>query len=291
MDPIVGTAIAKAAGSVGKDAGREGERLLARVLGPSADEIGEALRRYTSLRMRNVGRIVEKADRKQRGRAGTGKVPPRVAHRLLDDGSYCDDELMAEYLGGVLAASKTPNGRDDRAVVWSSLVASMSTLQIRAHFLLYREWAAVLQGRSDILLGQTKARMDTQMHIELASFLESLCRDGDVPHLEALSHAILGLRRLDLLGTEFGWGKSEALAKSGFKGPYGSALVVTLAYQGLELYGWAQGVAGLSHQDFITRAEVFGEEEIPRLRDVSFPRLPDAPEADVAAVQVTRTSE
>lgn len=282
VDPIIGAAIAKAVGSSGETAGAEGGRLLARVLGPAADEIGEGLRRYTNLRMQNVGRIVNKADRKRGRVESDGQVPPRVAHRLLDEGSYCDDELMAEYLGGVLAASKTPDGRDDRAVVWSSLVASMSTLQIRAHFLLYREWAAVLRGRTDINLGKVDASRETRLHVELASFLRGLVQEDGIDYLEALSHSIMGLRRLDLLGNDYGWGKRESMVQSGFTGPYEIALNVTLSQQGLELYGWAQGVSGLSYQDFATRAEVFGEEDLPRLASVAFPLLPERPQEEEA---------
>jgi len=57
---------------------------------------------------------------------------------------------MAEYLGGVLAASRSRGGRDDRAIAWSNLVTSLSSVQVRAHFLLYREWAALLRGRSRV---------------------------------------------------------------------------------------------------------------------------------------------
>lgn len=268
MDPLTGAAIAKTASKAAKGVEGQTEGLLKRVLGPAADEIGEALARYSSFRLRNVGRIVEKADQKS---SADGEVPPRVAHRILDDGSYCDDELMAEYLGGVMAASKTPGGRDDRGVSWSATVSDMSSLQIRAHFLLYREWARLLRGRPDLQLGLTADRESVDIHIELAHFLEAIVKGSDVPHLEALNHAIQGLRRLGLLEKQFAWGKVAEMP--GYEGPFASALVVGLSYQGLELYGWAQGVPGLSFQDFATRAQVFAEDEIPPLTMIAFPKL------------------
>ena len=121
------TSIAKAADAVAEESGKVFSTLMIKMLGPSADEIGEALRRWTSYRVRNVKRIAAVADRRAQGREGV--VPPRLAHTVLEEGSYCDDELMAEYLGGVLAGGRTPSGRDDRAVTWSKLITSMSTLQ------------------------------------------------------------------------------------------------------------------------------------------------------------------
>jgi hypothetical protein len=72
---------------------------LSRVFGPSADAPGQALGRGTEFRLRNIGRIVEKADQKLGDRAdGPGSVPLRVIGTILDEGSYCDDELIVEYL-------------------------------------------------------------------------------------------------------------------------------------------------------------------------------------------------
>jgi hypothetical protein len=55
-----------------------------------------------------------------------------------------DNEVLVEYLSGVLASSRTSDGQDDSGISWSSLLSTMSSVQIRAHFLLYREWAELL---------------------------------------------------------------------------------------------------------------------------------------------------
>lgn len=192
VDPLSGAAVAKALSAAGGEGAKETGRLLGRVLGPSADEIGEALRRYTAFRVGNVARIAEKAESKGAGR-GEREVPPRVAHRLLEEGSYCDDELMVEYLSGVLAASSTPGGRDDRAVVWSDMVTGLSSLQVRAHFLLYREWAVRLHGRSDLNLGMEAPRAQCEIHVELVEFLNALVAGHNVDPIAAVNHAIVVL--------------------------------------------------------------------------------------------------
>src|SRR5215469_17111740 len=79
--------------------------LLVRVLGTSADAVDEALRRFTAYQLRNVERILQRADAKSRSAEESSSVSLRVAHVLLEDGSYCDDELMADYLGGLLLAA------------------------------------------------------------------------------------------------------------------------------------------------------------------------------------------
>ncbi len=81
--------------------------LLKRVLGPPADALGDALARWVEFRTVNVGRVVEIADRKLSARGDqAGEVPIRVGARILEEGSYCDDQVVAEYLGGVLAVGQ-----------------------------------------------------------------------------------------------------------------------------------------------------------------------------------------
>jgi hypothetical protein len=62
VDPVAGSAFAEVAVASDTVAGEVTPKLLMRVLGPSADEMGEALRRWTSYRVGNVQRIVQAAD-------------------------------------------------------------------------------------------------------------------------------------------------------------------------------------------------------------------------------------
>jgi translation elongation factor EF-G len=66
-----------------------------------------------------------------------GQIPPRVLKEVLAEGYFCEDELQAMYLGGVLASSKGPVSRDDRAIAYCSLVNSLSSYQLRTHCILY----------------------------------------------------------------------------------------------------------------------------------------------------------
>jgi hypothetical protein len=277
-DPLVGIAVAKSVSEAGAEADTEhvARGLLIRVLGSSADAISEALGRYTAYRVRNVQAIVEHADAKSRDISGTRKVVnPRVAHVLLEDGSYCDDELMADYLGGVLAGSRTQHGRDDRAVAWSNVIISLSALQVRAHYLLYREWAARLRDIDDFNLGMSQGRYEATMDIELSEFLPILTQNSEVPAQDALGHSIPGLIRVGLLEDDYSIGPRE---NAGEPDPqFDHLLRVRPSVMGLELYGWAQGLPGLSPGDFQAKAAVFElADAIPRLDSAMLPSLPEA---------------
>jgi hypothetical protein len=260
-DPILGTVLAKAVGATGPESEKAAAGLFMRVLGPSADEIGEALRRYTAYRLRNVGRIVETADDKAGNAEDDAIVNPRVARVLLEEGSYCDDPLMTNYLGGVLAASRTQDGRDDRAVTWSRLLADLSALQIRAHYLLYREWADRLHGIY-INLGLGENCQKATMHVESDEFETVLAAGSGVDGYTAMTHALYGLAGAGLIQDDFSSGTSRksGLFKRGsayIKSKFEQVLDVRPSPSGLELYGWAQGLPGLAPNEFPIKAVPF----------------------------------
>jgi hypothetical protein len=264
-DPIIGTVLAKA---VGAAAGSESEKaatgLFMRVFGPSADEVGEALRRYTAYKLRNVGRIVENADAKSSAKPAGGMVNTRVAFVLLEEGSLCDDELMANYLGGVLAGGRSADGRDDRGISWSRLVTSLSSLQIKAHYLLYREWAVRLAGVEAKSMQSHNLDRYTLI-VDTTEFLGLLVSGTDVDPWEALNHSIYGLVTAGLIG-DYWWDsrkRSNFLSK---RLPFSSSLGVAPTPTGLELYGWAQGLPGITPFEFPKKAKAFDTEPpIPRI--------------------------
>jgi hypothetical protein len=115
-----------------------GAKLIHDVCGPSAKYLSKELESYTKLGVKNLKRVFTKAAKhlETRGKK-EGAVPPRVLKNVLQEGYFCEDELQAEYLGGILASSKGPTTRDDRGVTYSSLLSSLSSYQIRTHYILY----------------------------------------------------------------------------------------------------------------------------------------------------------
>src|SRR4051812_5190490 len=102
--------------------------LVFQILGPPARAMGTSLESLVEFCAANVGRIFRNAGQKLGPSLDEpGSVPPRVLARIIDDGAFADDTLLVDYLGGVLASAKTPEGRDDRAVMWSSQVGRLSS--------------------------------------------------------------------------------------------------------------------------------------------------------------------
>jgi hypothetical protein len=280
MDPLIAGALVKAAIDAGSEDAKTTGGLLTRALGPTADVLGQALAQFTDYRLRNVGKIVGRSEKKARETGRTGSVHPRVAHRVIEEGSFCDDAVMADYLGGVLAGSRTPSGRDDRAVVWSDLVAGLSAAQIRLHYLLYREWAIRLHGRTEVNLGMVQGANQAVMYVELNQIVEALrVADDDREIFGVFKHAIVGLHRQGLVNEQYAHG-ARAQSESP-DAPYEHVLNVGPSMAGIELYGWAQGLPGLTPSAFILEALPFDVD--PPLRRLDTAVLPRVEGANTSA--------
>jgi hypothetical protein len=114
---------------------------------------------------------------------------------------------MVEYLGGLLAGSKSPGGRDDRAVTWTRIVTGLSSFQIRAHYLLYRELASHLHNQApDLDMSYEPQMKRATLYLDLDEFeaaLMALIEDGSEDSAESpeaiLRHSLFGLCRIGLL--------------------------------------------------------------------------------------------
>ncbi len=134
-----------------------GAKLIYDACGPTAKYLGGELASYTEVGLKNLRRIFEHAAQRSNAQNKVnGQVPPRVLKNILSEGYFCEDELQASYLGGVLASSKGPVPRDDRAVAFCSLISSLSSYQLRTHFILY---TAIL--RTSVLSVQPPGDLET----------------------------------------------------------------------------------------------------------------------------------
>jgi hypothetical protein len=218
---------------------------LGRVLGPAADEVAEALRRFTARRLENVGRVVENADAKA---TGDGVVPERVAFRVLDEGSYSDDQLVVEYLGGVLASSRTPLGRDDRGNTWTALVARLSTYHLRTHYIMYSAAQRLLHGRKinlqDASEAQSQARVWMPFDVYIAAMEFNEAEDGAA----MMANSLWALSREGLIGS-MASGSVEKLKENSHPWIPADGIVYGLTVPGIELFMWAAGRG----QGYVTR--------------------------------------
>lgn len=273
LGPIIGAAIKAQADTPEQKAV---VRLWERVLTPSADALGVALGRWTEQRVANLGRVVEKADKKAGGRNGI--VSPRVTRDVIEEGSLSDDEVMAEYYSGILAGSRSEDGSDDRAVPWTKLIGGLSTYQLRMHFLLYREWAKRLTDHPELELNIHSGRVMATLRVNLREALRLVGWKQGMSTESLTMHCLSGLIRAGLLGETFRYGPSE---EDGLVVPWPSYLEVNMAIAGMELYAWALGRPELPIRRFPELASIeLDDEPLPALSGSNLARLDPAQPGD-----------
>lgn len=167
-----------------------------RLLGPTLDAIGQDIAdRYSESRQRNFVRIARNAEAKAGDALDQpGSVNPRIAEVILEDGSWCDGPVMAEYFGGILANSRSPDGGDDRGLSWAGLVSRLCTSDIHLHYLFYDAFHVLYLGSEELELGRGAVRDRLMIYmgrrnILMAMGVEPNRQNGDkylVPSMNAL---------------------------------------------------------------------------------------------------------
>jgi hypothetical protein len=108
-----------------------------KLLGPSTKYLGGKTQELTEWAVKNIENIFLNAKNKLGDNINEpGIVPPRVLRGIINEGAYCEDKIAAEYLGGVLASSRSDTTRDDRGVTINALISRLSVYQMRALFFL-----------------------------------------------------------------------------------------------------------------------------------------------------------
>ncbi len=221
------------------------KELVQKILGPTADYLGGGLANWTQRAVKNTGRVFENAARKLGGQIDkTGAVPPNVLKGILENAPFCDDELGAEYFGGVLASSRTQVGRDDRGAAFISLVERLSTYEIRAHFVFYSAIRSLYQGLA-INIAAPAGRWRLETFIPTQDFA-ALMEFGVGENFEnILAHVMFGLTREALIDANFGYGPLSHI-----KGDYPAAttggVLFTPSPLGTDFFLWAHGRGDLN---------------------------------------------
>jgi len=163
-----------------------GEWILQKTLGPVLVEIGDDLKRvYTKGR----DKIIEKAYKKIDNPEDNKSANLRIAHDVLTNGAFTDNEICAEYFGGVLASSRSEGGENDDAMQLLNTIKSLSSKQLYLHYIIYNSLNKLLTaeetpinvGQSDQIqrkriwlnleeLNKLKIKHDTDFNILLESY-------------------------------------------------------------------------------------------------------------------------
>jgi hypothetical protein len=235
MDPQT-TALVVLGGVVGQD-------FLKKLLGPAADYLGEQGKELTRKAVENLGRILTIARRKLGNRAEQpGSIPPRTVQKLLTDGSFIDDDVCAEYFGGVVASSRSQTGRDDRGTFFLDMIGRLSTYQIRAHYVFY-SCLRQLYRAPDCDLDNIQHCDAARVYIAEGAFKRAMDYQPSEDAERLTSHVLWGLAKEQLIG-HFISGSAELLRRMKSSVP-GDGIVMTPTPVGAELFLWAHGRADL----------------------------------------------
>ena len=102
------------------------KEILTKVLGPTADYLGNETKNLVEKCNVNLNHVFSRAKAKLGTRLDEpGGVSPRVFRHVFEDGRFAEEDIVVEYYGGLLAGSKSPTGRDDRALPYLAKVQQM----------------------------------------------------------------------------------------------------------------------------------------------------------------------
>lgn len=226
--------------------------LLNKLLGPTAEYLGNELQSFVQKRIENVRRIFSIAQRRLGDKLEEpGIVSPRVLKRVIGEGSFCEDALSLEYFGGVLASSRNKVGRDDRGSAFMELIGRLSTYQIRSHYILYTVMKRLYDG-TGLNVGLDVDRKKMRTYVPLSTYVVAMeFAERERPDL-ILEHVIYGLVKEQLIGSDFAIGSPKTLPTY-FKEGMEPGFIVEPSGLGIELYLWAHGRSDLAMKEFINR--------------------------------------
>lgn len=242
VDPGTGLAIL--------GSGIVGAKVIEKILGPSADYIGEQIKEWTKKRIENTSKIFKNAEEKLGDKINNkGRVPPKVLKGVLEDGAWCEEDLQIEYFGGVLASSRSSISRDDRGAYFVSLISRLSTYQLRTHYLIYQSFKTQFNGLK-MNVAHSDGRDKMKILIPYLTYYQALDFSEEEmqnsPYL--LEHSIVGLYTEKLIDN-YVYGSSNDL-KDNFDVEVEDGIVIKPSMLGVELFMWAYGFGQRGNNDF-----------------------------------------
>ncbi len=228
--------------------------LVPKILGPTADYIGEGLKELTTKGVQNIQRVFQSAAKKLGNKINSpGQVPPRVLKNILNEAYFCDSEVGAEYFGGILASSRSNDSRDDRGAYFAAMVGRLSTYQIRSHYIIYQCFKHVFDGRR-LPFNHMELREKASVFIPLRNYIDAMDCKGCEDMTPYLNHACVGLIKESLISDYFAHGESRFYRvhpPTGLESAKALGIVLAPTRLGLELFLCSHGEGWQSiHQFF-----------------------------------------
>lgn len=155
-----------------------------KLLGKTAEEISKDI---SSLYSIGKDKIIDFATRKISNIDDGKQANLRVARDVFWGGSFTEEAICAEYFGGILASSRSEDGKDDSGVYYVDIIKSLSSAQLHLHYVLYRSLNKLFLSdttKSNLNVGQSTELYSVKLYLS-AIELNSLGLNIDID-LEAL---------------------------------------------------------------------------------------------------------
>lgn len=167
---------------------------LSRVCLPAAEEYGLLLRdNVASWRLQRAALLAKKAEEKVRLHHGDENVVvhPRIAHSVLDEGSWVEDDVVHDMWAGLLASGCDMDGSDDSNIVFIGLLKQLTSIQVR--ILRFAVESADKYVTSVGWPVGESVRVDINRLQEIAGTRDLLRLDRELDHLRSLELIGAGL--------------------------------------------------------------------------------------------------
>ena len=241
-------------GLVALGAGIGGKDIIVKLLGPTADYIGVGFKDFTEKRVKNVKTIFDNANKKLGEDINNeGQVPPIVLKGIFEEGSWNDNELASEYFGGVLASSRSGVSRDDRGAYFNKIISSLSTYQLRSHYLFYNYFKLLFNGK-DLSFSHSKGREKMTVFISIKNIFKNfdLSQDEIEQFPSIFIHVITGLVNAGLIDNYYHFGPIDHL-KGHFKDVKEEGILIRPSDLGVTLYLWVHGKGQISREKYLEK--------------------------------------
>ena len=242
--------------------------LIVKLLGPTADYLGGESKNMVKKGVENLKRIFSHSAEVLGSKIDQpGAVSPRVLKHIINEGTFCEDRLSAEYFGGVLASSRTNHSRDDRGLSFVSLISSMSTYQIRSHYIFYTVIRNIFKGKN-IEVGVSSSRRSMATFIPMKVYTESMDYLGGEDNNTILGHCLFGLYRLGLIDRNWASGEIDTIKKL-YAQAEGPGIHIIPSPIGMELYLWVHGHSSCSIHHFLDEKIYFNTSKVLKVPEGS----------------------
>lgn len=219
--------------------------LIAKVLGPTADYVGNETKDLVEASARNLKAIFRSAYKKLSalGVDEANAVNLRVLKEVLSEGRFVDHEVTQSYFAGVLCSAKTDPSADDRGVFYISIIKKLSSYQVTLHYIAYLALSAALRSKDIDYFEKIKNRSSLKVYIPSDLLFDAFGITSKSDFYTKTEHSLSGLSDSSLIGP--GAGLVDGIKEGRFDAIGGSGVVLTPTLLGADCFLWANGVSNM----------------------------------------------